>query len=208
MDVLEVLFWACAACVLYTYVGYAALLAVVAKLCKRTPKRQAGYRPSVSFVTCAHNEAGRIGSRVEELTALLTASGVAGEIIVVSDGSTDGTADTARLSFGNVRVLDGSERLGKAASLSLGCRAATNEILVFADSRQRWDNGALLMLLENFADPRVGAVSGATRNGCARRKARSIPLSASPGRSVRCGERCFRAFRRARSWTMSGGPCA
>jgi cellulose synthase/poly-beta-1,6-N-acetylglucosamine synthase-like glycosyltransferase len=59
-----------------------------------------------------------------------------------------------------VRVIERRENLGKAVSLSEGCAAAVHDILVFADSRQRWDPQALGYLLENFADPHVGAVSG------------------------------------------------
>jgi biofilm PGA synthesis N-glycosyltransferase PgaC len=160
MDTVEVLFWLCAACVFYAYVGYAVLLAVAARLHRRAPQCQAGYRASVSIVTCAHNEADRIAERVGELTALLETSGISGEVIVACDGSGDATAARARAVGGNVRVVDDAKRVGKAAALTAGCQVAVNDILVLADVRQRWDAKALLMLLENFADPQVGAVSG------------------------------------------------
>ncbi len=51
-------------------------------------------------------------------------------------------------------------RVGKAAALNAGCALAEHEIIVFADIRQTWEADALLLLLENFADPSVGAVSG------------------------------------------------
>jgi cellulose synthase/poly-beta-1,6-N-acetylglucosamine synthase-like glycosyltransferase len=161
MEILEIIFWLCSACVLYTYAGYAAVLAVAAKVRKRPLKKQAGFITSVSFVTAAHNEASRIGVRVNELTALVASSGVTGEVIVVSDGSTDSTAEEARRAGGDhVRVIELLERGGKASALNAGCAAAQHEILVFTDTRQRWDAGALRMLLENFADATVGAVSG------------------------------------------------
>jgi cellulose synthase/poly-beta-1,6-N-acetylglucosamine synthase-like glycosyltransferase len=157
---MELAFWICLAGVLYAYVGYAALLAVAAKLFKRAPRRQAGFAPTVSLVVAAHNEEARVGTRVAELAGLLAASGVQGEVIVVSDGSTDATVNEARRQRGPVIVLDLPDRVGKAAALNAGCAAASREILVFADSRQRWDKTALGLLLENFADPHVGAVSG------------------------------------------------
>src|SRR5580765_3408814 len=161
MATLEIIFWLCAATVLYAYVGYGVILAIVAKLRSHAPKRQAGYATSVSFVICAHNEEERIGARVSALTALLTASDITGEIIVVSDGSTDATAANARRSATNhVQVIELTQRQGKAAALNAGCAVARNEILVFADTRQRWDAAALRMLLENFADRAIGAVSG------------------------------------------------
>jgi len=104
---------------------------------------------------------------------------------VVSDGSTDGTAASARQvaravgvgqtfvsaafsgrqeclphARANVRVLELPSNVGKAAALSAGCTAAVHDILVFADARQTWAADALPLLLENFADPSVGAVSG------------------------------------------------
>ena len=117
--------------------------------------------PSVSFVTCAHNEEGRIGQRIAELTEMLASSGVEGEVIIVSDGSTDGTVAQAR-KFGSdtVHVIELLERQGKAAALTTGSAAARNEILVLTDCRQRWQSDAVALLLENFADPAVGAVSG------------------------------------------------
>jgi cellulose synthase/poly-beta-1,6-N-acetylglucosamine synthase-like glycosyltransferase len=45
-------------------------------------------------------------------------------------------------------------------ALSEGCRAARHDIIVFADARQRWAADAMQRLLENFADPSIGAVSG------------------------------------------------
>jgi len=59
-----------------------------------------------------------------------------------------------------VRVLELPARSGKAVALSAGCAAAAHDLLVFADVRQRWDPAALRMLVENFADPSIGAVSG------------------------------------------------
>ena len=158
---LEIAFWSCAACVLYTYLIYPLFIGVLAKLCGRGPVQTVPAPRSVSFVLAAHNEACRVAGRLEELTALLETSGVDGEIIVVSDGSTDATAALARdHGGGTVRVLELPGKVGKAQALTLGCAAARHEILVFGDLRQTWAPDALGVLLENFGDPEVGAVSG------------------------------------------------
>jgi cellulose synthase/poly-beta-1,6-N-acetylglucosamine synthase-like glycosyltransferase len=161
MDVLEIIFWGGAALVLYTYVGYPVLMAVVARL--RSPRRatEAPFAGSFSIVLAARDEASRLEARLEELTSLLERADHPGEIIVVSDGSTDATAAVA-LGFAGrgVRVVELTENVGKAAALSEGCTQARHNILVFADVRQRWAADALDRLLRNFADPRVGAVSG------------------------------------------------
>jgi cellulose synthase/poly-beta-1,6-N-acetylglucosamine synthase-like glycosyltransferase len=161
MDILEVCFWLCAACVVYAYVGYPLLLALAARIRKRRPACDSAYQSSVSFVVAAHNEEATINRRLDEMTSLLKASGLTGEVLVVSDGSTDATAEIARRHVGGmVRVLELPENVGKAAALSAGCAEAAHDLLVFADVRQQWDPAALKMLLENFADPSVGAVSG------------------------------------------------
>jgi biofilm PGA synthesis N-glycosyltransferase PgaC len=161
MNFMELAFWFCAGCVLYAYIGYPGILAVTAQLRGRPVQCRGGFTAPVSIVACAHNEEGRIASCIGELARMLDASGVEGEIIIVSDGSTDGTAAAAQAHAGRrVKVLALSERVGKAAALTAGCASARNDILVFADTRQRWDADALRMLLENFADPAVGAVSG------------------------------------------------
>src|SRR5229473_583300 len=72
-----------------------------------------------------------------------------------------------------VHVLDLPVNKGKAVALSQACREAKNEILVFADARQTWSPQALKLLLENFSDPRIGAVSG------------DLIVHSEPGRSGR-----------------------
>ncbi len=161
MTPVEITFWLAAFCVLYPYLLYPVLAWALARLRNR-PVRPTGPAPrSVSVVVAAHNEAKNIGRRLDEMTALLDAAGLDGEIIVVSDGSTDSTATAARAHPSPlVRVLELAERAGKAAALSQGCAAASREILVFADVRQTWAVDALPRMLANFADPAVGAVSG------------------------------------------------
>jgi cellulose synthase/poly-beta-1,6-N-acetylglucosamine synthase-like glycosyltransferase len=157
----EICFWLCAAFVAYAYVAYPVLLALVGKLRARPARRGDQHPRSVSVVLAAHNEEALIGRRIKELTDLVAASGLSGETIVVSDGSTDATAAVARTyTKGPVHVIELSQNLGKAAALNQGCAAARNEVIVFADARQSWAPETLKRLLENFADPTVGAASG------------------------------------------------
>jgi len=155
-------FWTCTGLVAYTYLGYPLLIALRARLRARAigppPLPYAG---TFSLVICAHNEAARIQSRIQELVQLTTASKRVGEVILVCDGSSDGTAMIARLASGNaVRIIELDAQVGKARALSLGCAQARGDILVFADVRQRWDRCALDCLLDNFSQVALGAVSG------------------------------------------------
>lgn len=154
-------FWICLGIVAYTYVGYPLLLALVG-LVRKGRRRVEPYGGTFSIVLCVHNEGPNIVRRLEELSTLIESTGRQGEILLVSDGSTDDTVALARAleSQGILRVLERPEKQGKAAALSAGCAQATGDILVFADARQRWAPDALTRLLENFAEPRVGAVSG------------------------------------------------
>jgi cellulose synthase/poly-beta-1,6-N-acetylglucosamine synthase-like glycosyltransferase len=157
---LEIIFWVSFAVLGYTSIGYPLLLAVAGRLwCRR--RRLAAVRTSVSIVVAVHNEAKHLDRRLDELTMLLRSAELPGEVIVVSDGSTDGSVDVAQqYADRGVRVIALAHNAGKAAALSHAIAEAQGEIVVFADARQRWADDALVRLLENFADPQVGAVSG------------------------------------------------
>jgi biofilm PGA synthesis N-glycosyltransferase PgaC len=160
MTALETGFWVCAALVAYTYVGYPLLLALASR-CFGKAWRAAPLQTSLSIVLPVHNEEKNLARRLEELTGMIEASGCRGEVIVASDGSTDGSAEVAqRFADRGVRLVELTEQQGKAAALSAACAVADGELLVFADARQRWADDVLVRLVENFADPDVGAVSG------------------------------------------------
>ena len=82
-------------------------------------------------------------------------------IHVVSDGSSDNTANIARSYAGRgVVVTEFAERRGKAAALADAIAASDADIVVFCDVRQRLENDAVGNLVAGFADPAVGAISG------------------------------------------------
>jgi cellulose synthase/poly-beta-1,6-N-acetylglucosamine synthase-like glycosyltransferase len=158
---LEMIFWFAAALVGYTYLGYPLCVYSLASIRRRSEPKEPAYRGGVSVVLAVYNEELVIERRLTELTSMLTRSGRQGEIIVVSDGSTDATVQLARATQNDlVRVLELPQNVGKATALNEGVAAARHDIVVFADVRQTWALDALARLLERFADPAVGAVSG------------------------------------------------
>ena len=163
---MELVYWTSVGIVVYAYAGYPLILAGLAKLRSRPVhvSNDASQRlPSVSIVLPARNEVGSIARRVREFQSWIIDADLCGEIVVVSDGSTDATAAIARELAGGavpLHVIELTENVGKAAALTAGYRAATNEILVLADARQSWADDALVRLLENFGDPEVGGVGG------------------------------------------------
>ena len=137
------LFWTSAATVAYVYVGYPVLLALWARFVDRRPRRAAfapDAWPSISIVVAARNEAPRLAQRVENL--LDEPYPGPSEVIVVSDGSTDDPAAALAGFGGAVRLIELAPA-GKPAALNAGVAAASGDIVVFADARQRFAGGAL-----------------------------------------------------------------
>ena len=157
----EAVFWASLGLIGYTVLGYGTLVRVLARLRGRpAPTQTPAIRPRVSVVISAYNEGPRIADRLRNLLASDYPAEML-EILVGSDGSTDDTVEVARAFGARVTVAAFSGRRGKAAVLNDLVPASTGEILVFADARQQFDNGAIAALVSHFSDPAVGAVSGA-----------------------------------------------
>ncbi len=159
MTGLEILFWAATATVTYTYAGYPLLLRL-AGLTTRRPPRAQGQRPRLSVVISAYNEAATIATKLR--STLEPRDPVDGlEVIVVSDGSDDGTDGIVRACGDpRVRLIRQEPRAGKSLALNRGVAAASGDVLVFTDANAAFAPHALERLAAPFADPSVGLVSG------------------------------------------------
>jgi GT2 family glycosyltransferase len=154
----QALFWLAGALVGWTYAGFPALVVLRARLRPR-PHARADITPNVSVVIAAHDEAASIGDRVDNLLALDYPADRL-EIVIASDGSTDGTAATAaRRGDPRVRVLD-LPRVGKATALNSAVEASTGSIIVFSDANTTFASDAVRVLVRSFADDEVGGVAG------------------------------------------------
>ncbi|MGV3591666.1 MAG: glycosyltransferase family 2 protein [Gammaproteobacteria bacterium] len=155
----ELVFWSAALLLAYTYAGYPLLAWLRSRLFRRAP-RKGDITPRISILCVAHNEARRIRDRIENLLALDYPRGLV-EIVIASDASTDGTVDIAReYADVGVQVVQFHQHRGKPAVLNELIPQLGGEIVVLMDARQRIDAQAVRELVANFADQRVGAVSG------------------------------------------------
>ncbi len=155
----HLIFWIAVALLGYTYAGYPMILWAWARLQARA-SGAAPHEPDVTVLVVACNEADRIEDRLENLLALDYPRERL-DIVLASDGSTDGTAERARrFERAGVTVVAFPVRRGKSAALNELIPKARGEIVALADARQRFEAGALRALVARLADPRVGAVSG------------------------------------------------
>lgn len=158
--IIAILFWTAVGILLYTYIGYPLLLAVLAALRRKIPGPAENYCPPLSVLIAARNEEGSIGRKLEETLALdYPPDGL--EIVVVSDGSTDRTDEIVRACGDpRVRLIRVDEHLGKTFAQNVGVKECRGEIIVFSDATARYDRKALRYLAAWYHDSAVGAVSG------------------------------------------------
>lgn len=179
---METLFWIAVLLVAYVYAGYPLLLALWSRAAHRPVRSHAGSdaaMPAVSVVVAARNEASRLVARVTNLLGQTYPRPL--EIIVVSDGSTDGTREALTAFGSRIRLLE-LPKGGKPVALNAGVAAARGDIVVFADARQRFAPDAIASLVSNFADPQVGAVTGELILDCEEDPAK--PLNTTIGGGV------------------------
>ncbi len=120
-------------------------------------------QPSVSVLLSVYNEAEVIERKIENFLALEYPPDRL-ELIIVSDGSGDGTDDLARRAAsgheGMVRLLRQEGRLGKTSALNMAASEARGDILFFTDADSMLKKDCLTMLMRPFADPAVGLAGG------------------------------------------------
>jgi len=158
---LQVVFWLCAALIVWTQLGYALTLAALARLRTRTVAGPSGDRLSaVTLIVAAHDEQEVIAAKVANALALDYPRELL-QVIVACDGCTDATAQRAREAGADL-VLE-LPRGGKIRAQDAAVERAEGELVAFSDANSQWEPDALRELLEAFADPRVGYACGQVR---------------------------------------------
>jgi cellulose synthase/poly-beta-1,6-N-acetylglucosamine synthase-like glycosyltransferase len=162
----RIIFWLSMAGILYTYAGYPVAMWMLSRLLPR-PWKVSPISPSVSIVMAVHNGGALLPRKIEHLLSLDYHN--IKEIIIVSDGSTDGTEELLACQHHprlTTVILD--EHCGKAVAINAGMTRATAEVILFVDIRPEIAPGAIQQLVSNFADPKVSCVTGELilREGC------------------------------------------
>lgn len=160
----EIVFWLGVATPVYAYFGYPIVLLMLRRIL-HAEVRKASITPRLSLLVPAYNESSNIVRKIRNSLALDYPPELV-EIVIACDGSKDETPRLAKSiayseeAQGRVRVLDYPVNRGKILTLNAAVRELQGEIIVFSDASAILNRDALRLLIRNFADPRVGAVSG------------------------------------------------
>jgi len=179
-----IIFWVCAGLIVWTQVGYAAALAVLARMLpgrsdRSHIRRQSGGAPrsspgpeppgapepslagaelpDLTLIVAAHDEEAVIAEKVANALALDYPRERL-EVIVACDGCTDATAARARAAGADL-VLE-LPRGGKIRAQDAAVERARGQLVAFSDANALWQPDAARVLVGAFDDPRVGYACG------------------------------------------------
>ena len=165
MDIIIILLYLLSALLIWQFVGYPSLMAIVAL--RSNPKiKDYSFLPFVSIIVPTYNEDKVIERRIKNLFDLDYPKDKY-EIIVVDSGSTDKTTEIVEKliekhdpSEPTFRLVEENERKGKASAINLGKKHAKGDIVLITDANSIFDKNVLKEMMPHFKDPKVGAVGG------------------------------------------------
>ena len=145
--------------VLYTYFGYFVAVILLGKIIRKKVLKNE-IEPHVTMLIAAYNEEKGIAQKITD-TLNLNYPKEKLRIVVVSDGSTDGTDEIVR-SFANegVELFRVEGRVGKTEARNVAMAALEGEIIIFSDATTAYKEDLIQKMVRNFADPKVGMVTG------------------------------------------------
>jgi cellulose synthase/poly-beta-1,6-N-acetylglucosamine synthase-like glycosyltransferase len=163
---LEFIFWCSLLLVLYTYVGYAIVIYVLAKYRAYQPHVQVHCLsqeelPEVTLFIAAYNEADIIAEKMANCRALAYPKHKL-KILWVIDGSSD-HSEVLLQQYPDVQVVSSPLRKGKTAAINHGMSVVHTPIVVFSDANCFLNTDALTIIVHQFNDPSIGCVSGEKR---------------------------------------------
>ena len=136
------------------------LLALVARRRGEHSEAGAGTPPHVTAVVATRADAASVRERVDDLLRSAYPESLLDVVVAYDARATDRIGAWTGEGSSRVRIVGGDEPGGKAAALNAGVRAARGDVLVFADSGQRFGADAIALLTRAVRRPNVGAASG------------------------------------------------
>ncbi|MGF2414439.1 glycosyltransferase family 2 protein [Ferruginibacter sp.] len=166
MLILQILFWVLAFIVVYTYVGYGILLYFIIKIRRifkigKKPNTDPNYQPDVTLFISAYNEKDYVDGKMKNSLELDYPKDKL-HIVWVTDGSDDGTPEILK-QYNNVTVHHLPERNGKISAMNRGMKFVKTPIVIFSDANTMLGNESIKRIVNLFATPTVGCVSGEKR---------------------------------------------
>jgi len=160
-----IVFWISIFLIVYTYVGYGFVLFLLVKIKSAFTHpflfKAEAILPSVTILIAAYNEEDLIVEKINNTLELNYPKDKL-QIIFITDGSTDRTADKIR-DFNEVTLLHQDVRAGKMAAIKRAIPFIEGEITVFTDANTFLNNDAILELVKHYQNAKVGAVAGEKR---------------------------------------------
>ena len=150
-------------CILAVWGLYPVLVGLVAAVMRSAESDDAGtglVLPRVTAVVATRAEATAVRERVDDLLRSEYPADLLDVVVAYDARTTEPMATWSATDAERIRVVRGDEPGGKAAALNAGVRAARGDVLVFADSGQRFGPKAMALLVQATMRPGVGAASG------------------------------------------------
>ena len=169
MITLKIIFWLCLALVVYTYVGYGAVLYIILKVKNIFFRRETTpilpldpqLLPDVTLMICAYNEADVIEEKMQNIRALNYPQEKLC-VMWVTDGSNDNSNDLLQ-AYPEVKLVYSPERKGKAAAMQHGLQENKAEYVIFTDANTMLNADAIREIVRQFMKKNVSCVSGEKR---------------------------------------------
>ena len=166
MKALEIIFWLFLFIIFYSYLGYGILLFIIIKIKRafkigKKPELEENYEPEVTLFVAAYNEKDYVDEKIKNSFEMEYPSEKI-KHVWVTDGSDDGTPDLLR-KYTGVEVYHQDERAGKINAMNRGMQFVKTPIVIFSDGNTQLGKESVKEIVNLFANPKVGCVSGEKR---------------------------------------------
>ncbi|MBS1760936.1 MAG: glycosyltransferase family 2 protein [Bacteroidetes bacterium] len=161
LALLRIIFWTSLSILFYCYIGYGILLFLynnIKVLFKKKVHDVSDNLPAVTIIISAYNEENVINKKIQNTLAIDYPKELL-HIIIVADGSNDGTVEMIK-KYENIQLMHQSQRRGKYAAIKRAMKQVLTPIVVFSDANTMLNTECLRKMVIHYEDKQVGGVSG------------------------------------------------